>query len=246
MDNISQLTEKDLNRYQRQIVIPYLGRSGQEKLKNAHVCIIGVGGLGCTSANYLSAAGIGHITLVDFDIIELSDLNRQILYWEEDIGKKKVSVASDKLSRLNPDITITAVDSQITSSNADSIIQLADIVIDGLDNMESRLILNKACIDLKKTFIYGGVSYLSGMATTIIPGSTPCLSCISSEGLVGKGVLAMSPAIIANIQAIEAIKTIIGLKPSLAGKLLTFNGEEMKFRLLDIARNENCNICGRT
>jgi molybdopterin-synthase adenylyltransferase len=245
MDSETHLTEKDLNRYQRQIVIPYIGQSGQEKLKNSNVCIVGVGGLGCTSANYLTAAGIGHITLVDFDIIELSDLNRQILYWEEDIGKKKVSVARDKLSRLNPGIKISIFDSPITQSNAHTIIRGTDVVIDGLDNMESRLVLNKACVDLRKTLIYGGVSHLRGMATTIIPGVTPCLSCISGEGLVGKGVLAMSPAIIANIQAIEAIKIIVGLKPSLAGKLFTFNGEEMKFRMLDIAKNAKCKICGQ-
>jgi molybdopterin/thiamine biosynthesis adenylyltransferase len=240
---IPMLEQNELLRYQRQLVIPFVGISGQEKFKNSHILIAGMGGLGCTSANYLTAVGIGHITIVDFDSIELSDLNRQILYWEEDVGKKKVLVAQKKLLKLNPNIAITPVEARIDEKNVFEILNKAQVIIDGLDNMETRLILNSACVKLKKPYIYGGVSQLRGMITTIIPGETPCLACICQDGISGLGVLNMAPAIIANLQAIEAIKIILGQKPALAGKLLMLNGEDIKFNIYDIKRNANCNIC---
>jgi molybdopterin-synthase adenylyltransferase len=242
MDNC--LGEEELLRYQRQLSIPLIGIEGQHKFKKAHIVIAGIGGLGCSSSLYLTAAGIGHITLVDFDIVELSDLNRQILYCQEDIGKKKVNIAKKRISRLNPTIELQVVDAEISRENVSEIISRADVIIDGLDNIETRLVLNKACVQSGKPFIYGGVSQLRGMATTIIPGKTPCIQCISPEGTKSSRVLAMSPAIIANIQALEVIKLVLGEKPSLAGKLLMFNGDDMKFKILDIVRNVNCAVCG--
>ena len=237
------LDQSELVRYNRQLIIPDFGEEGQRKLKSSHVVIVGIGGLGCSSATYLTAAGVGHVTIVDFDIVELPDLNRQILYWEEDIGEKKVVAAQRKLSKLNPAVKITPVFIKITEENALHVINGAQIVVDGLDNMATRLMVNSACVNRKIPYIYGGVSRLRGMITTIIPGKTPCLACLYPEGLGGLGVLGVTPALIANLQALEAIKIIIGHSPSLAGRLLLFNGDDMKFRVYDVKRNESCEIC---
>jgi molybdopterin/thiamine biosynthesis adenylyltransferase len=237
------LDRDELVRYNRQLRIPDFGEEGQNKLKTSHVVIAGVGGLGCASATYLAAAGVGHITIVDFDVVELSNLNRQVLYWEEDIGAKKVVVAQEKLSKLNPTVEITPICAEITEQNASSIISGAQVVVDGLDKLDARLAINTACVRQKIPYVYGGVSRLRGMMTTIIPGETPCLACFNPEGPRGLGVLGITPALIANLQALETIKLIIGQKPSLAGKLLLFNGNDLKFRVYDIAKNEGCQVC---
>jgi molybdopterin/thiamine biosynthesis adenylyltransferase len=237
------LDQSELTRYKRQLVIPDFGEEGQGKLKDSHAVIAGVGGLGCVSATYLAAAGVGHITIVDFDIVELSDLNRQILYSEEDVGKKKVIAAKRRLSRLNSRVEITPVFAKITEENVSSHIEGARVVVDGLDNSAARLVVNSACVKQKTAYIYGGVSRLRGMVTTIIPGKTPCLACLRPEGVGGLGVLGVTPAIIASLQALEAIKLLIGQSPALAGKLLLFNGDDVKFQLLEIRRNESCPVC---
>jgi molybdopterin/thiamine biosynthesis adenylyltransferase len=237
------LDQSELIRYNRQLIIPDFGEEGQRKLKSSHVVIAGIGGLGCSSATYLTAAGVGHITIVDSDIVELPDLNRQILYWEEDIGEKKVVAAQRKLSRLNPRVEITPIFTKITEETVLSIINGAQVVVDGLDNMTTRLVVNSACVKHKTPYIYGGVSRLRGMITTIIPGKTPCLACLHPEGGGGLGVLGVTPALIANLQALETIKLIIGHSPALAGRLLLFNGDDMKFRVHEIRRNESCPVC---
>lgn len=237
------LEQNELVRYNRQLIIPDFGEEGQRKLKDSHVLIVGMGGLGCASATYLTAAGVGYITIVDFDIVELSDLNRQILYWEQDSGEKKVIVAQGKLSKLNSSIQIIPVFTKVTEDNALSLIDGAQVVLDGTDNVTTRLIVNSACVKLKIPYIYAGVSRLRGMITTIIPGKTPCLACFRPEGASGLGVLGVTPAIIANLQALEAIKLLIGHSPALAGKLLLFNGDNLKFQVREIRRNESCPVC---
>jgi molybdopterin/thiamine biosynthesis adenylyltransferase len=240
------LDQSERVRYNRQLIIPEFGEEGQRRLKNSHVLITGIGGLGCASATYLTAAGVGRMSLVDFDVVELSDLNRQILYWEEDIGEKKVSVAQRKLSKLNSRTEIIPISTNITEENALSIIQGVQVVVDGLDNPATRLIVNSACVKCKIPYIYGGVSRLRGMVTTIIPGETPCLACFFPEGLQGGGglgVLGLIPALVANLQALETIKLIIGHGPSFAGRLLIFNGNDMKFQFYEIKRNESCKVC---
>jgi molybdopterin/thiamine biosynthesis adenylyltransferase len=239
------LEQNELIRYNRQLIIPDFGEEGQRKLKDSHVVIVGIGGLGCASATYLTAAGVGHITIVDFDTVELSDLNRQILYWEDEIGEKKVVVAHRKLSKLNPSVEITPIFAKITEENVLSIINRSQVVVDGLDNSATRLVVNSACIKQRIPYVYGGVSRLRGMITTIIPGKTPCLACLRPEGVEGLGVLGVTPAIIANLQALEAIKLLTGHSPSLAGKLLLFNGDDIKFRVHEIMRNENCPVCSQ-
>lgn len=243
------LDQSELIRYNRQLIIPDFGEEGQRKLKDSHVVIVGMGGLGCASATYLTAAGVGHITIVDFDTVELSDLNRQILYWEEDIGEKKVAVAQRKLSKLNPAVEIIPIFAKITEENVLSLIDEAQVVVDGLDNLATRLVINSACVKRKIPYVYGGVSRLRGMLTTVIPGKTPCLACVYPEASKrggGLGVLGVVPALIANLQALEAMKLVIGYSPSLAGRLLLFSGDDARFRVYDIKRNENCQVCSQT
>jgi adenylyltransferase/sulfurtransferase len=240
------LGQSDLIRYNRQLKIPEFGEEGQEKLRGSHVIITGIGGLGCASATYLTAAGVGHITIVDFDVVELSNLNRQVLYWEEDIGEKKVVVAQRKLSKLNLGTEIIPIFAKITGENVFSIVDGAQVVVDGLDNFHTRLLVNSACVKHRIPYIHGGVSRFRGLMTTIIPGETPCLACVYPEGSPGGeglGVLGIVPGLVANLQALEAIKIMIGHGPSLAGKLLRFNGNDMKFRIDDIKRNESCKVC---
>ena len=242
------LNRNELTRYHRQLLIPEFGEEGQRRLKTSRIVVVGVGGLGCASTTYLTAAGVGHITLVDFDRVELSDLNRQVLYSEEDRGEKKVLVAQRKLSHLNPAIEILPTFAKITKENVFRVIHDVQVVVDGLDNLSTRLMVNAACVKRKIPYIYGGVSRLRGMVTTIIPGKTPCLACVYPEGSQGKGglgVLGVLPGLIANLQALEAIKLLIGQTPSLAGKLFMFNGNEMKFRIDEIKRNESCKVCSQ-
>jgi molybdopterin-synthase adenylyltransferase len=237
------LDEKELARYNRQIRIPIIGEAGQEKLKTAHVVIAGVGGLGCTSATYLAAAGVGHLTIIDCGLVELSNLNRQVLYGEQDVGQKKVEIARKRLKSLNSNIEISPLFLKVDHQNISAAIESAQLVVDGLDNAAARLAVNFACVRKLKPFIYGGVSRLRGRMTTILPGKTPCLACLNSEGRTGQGVLGVTPAIIANLQALEAIKLVLGLSPSLAGKLLMFNGDDMQFNFLDIERDPCCKVC---
>jgi len=241
------LSESELIRYNRQLKIPEFGEESQKKLKESHIVIVGIGGLGCASATYLTAAGLGKITIIDFDVVELSNLNRQILYWEEDIGEKKVLVAQRKLSKLNPRAEIIPVFATVTENNISQFMAGAQVVLDGLDNFSTRLVVNSACVRHKIPFIHGGVSRFRGLVTTILPGETACLACLYPKGSPdgeGLGVLGFIPAMIANLQALEAIKLLIGQGSSLAGKVLRFNGNDMKFRIDELQRNENCNVCG--
>jgi molybdopterin/thiamine biosynthesis adenylyltransferase len=240
------LSESELTRYNRQLKIPEFGEERQKRLRNSHIVIFGIGGLGCASATYLTAAGVGRITIVDSDTVELSNLNRQVLYWEEEIGEKKVIVAQRKLSKLNSRTEIIPVFARVTEENISEFMAGAQVVLDGLDNFSTRLIVNSACIRQRIPFIHGGVSRFRGLVTTIIPGETACLACLYPEGSPGGegvGVLGVIPAVVANIQALEAIKLIIGHGPSLAGKLLRFNGNDMKFWIHEIQKNEGCRVC---
>lgn len=233
-------------RYNRQLKIREFGEEGQRRLKSSNVLVAGIGGLGCASATYLTAAGVGRITVVDCDVVELSNLNRQVLYGGGDIGEKKVLIAQRKLSKLNSEVEIIPIFARITEENVFDIINKVQVVLDGLDNFHTRLLVNSACVKRKIPYIHGGVSRFRGLITTILPGETPCLACVYPEGFPGGeglGVLGVIPGLIANIQALEAIKIIIGHGPSLAGKLLKFNGNDLKFRVCDIERNESCKVC---
>ncbi len=241
------LTKNDLVRYERQILYPDLGEKGQEKLKRSHVVVTGLGGLGCAASLYLTCAGIGHVTLIDCDRVELSNLNRQVLHYDEDIGERKPFSAAEKLVKLNSSIEVTPVFRKITTRNARELIKGANLVIDGLDNLQTRLIVNKACVAEGIAFIHGGVYGLFGEVTTILPGRTPCLACIFPEFPHGKlelPVFGVTPSLIAILQVTEAIKLLAGFGSLLTGKMLYFNGDTMDFTLCDLTKNQNCRICG--
>ena len=241
------LTKNDLVRYERQILYPDLGEKGQERLKQSHVVVAGLGGLGCAASLYLTCAGVGHVTLIDCDQVELSNLNRQVLHYEEDIGEKKTLSAARKLVKLNPSIEVAPVFRKITTQNAGKIIKGANLVVDGMDNFKARLIVNKACVAEGIPFIHGGVHGLFGEVTTILPGRTPCLACIFPEvprGDVALPVFGVAPALIAVLQVTEAIKLLAGFGSLLTGKMLYFDGDRMDFTFRNLVKNQNCRVCG--
>jgi len=241
------LTENDLARYGRQILYASFGEKGQEKLKQSHVVVAGLGGLGCAASLYLTCSGVGHVTLLDCDCVELSNLNRQVLHYEEDIGERKPFSVAQKLAKLNSSIEVTPVFKKITEHNAREVVKGANLVIDGMDNFKTRFILNEACVAEGIPFIHGGVHGLFGEITTILPGKTPCLSCIFPEVPHRKGpfpVFGVTPALIAILQVTEAIKLLAGFGSLLTGKMLFFNGETMDFTFCNLVRNPDCKVCG--
>jgi len=241
------LTKNDLVRYERQILYPDLGEKGQKRLKQSQVVVAGLGGLGCSASLYLTCAGVGHVTLIDCDRVELSNLNRQVLHYEEDIGEKKPFSAAQKLAKLNSSIEVIPVFKKITAQNASKIIKGANLVIDGMDNFKTRFIVNKACVAEGIPFIHGGVHGLFGEVTTILPGRTPCLACIFPEvpqRKVSLPVFGVTPALIAILQVTEAIKLLAGFGSLLTGKMLYFNGDTMDFTFRNLVKNQNCRVCG--
>jgi len=246
-----ELTSGELLRYSRQIIIPEIGEQGQRKLKEAKVFIAGIGGLGSISSYYLTAAGIGHLKIVDRDKVDCSNLNRQIIHWTGDIDEWKSVSGSRKLRNLNPHCSIEAFQKEIDSDNCAELIGDCSVVVDALDNMNSRRILNAASVGKGVPYIYGGVHQFDGMASVFIPGKTPCLECVfpddhAEHAPVPPGILGPVPGVIACIQAIETIKIILGLEGLLAGRLLCFCGNDMTFREFKITKDPGCRICGKT
>jgi adenylyltransferase/sulfurtransferase len=242
-----RLTKNDLTRYQRQILYSDFGEDGQKRLKQSHVVVAGLGGLGCSASLYLTCAGVGHLILIDSDCVELSNLNRQILHYEEDIGEGKPISAARKLAKLNSSTEVTPVFKKITERNAREIIRGTNLVIDGMDNFKTRFIVNRACVAEGIPFIHGGVHGLFGEVTTIIPGRTPCLACIFPEAPhreVALPVFGVTPALIAILQVTEAIKLLAGFGSLLTGKMLYFNGDTMDFTFRNLVKNQNCKVCG--
>jgi adenylyltransferase/sulfurtransferase len=243
------LDEIESVRYGRQIKIPGFGREGQIKMKSARVVIAGVGGLGGYSSLSLTSAGVGHLTVIDDGLVELSNLNRQVLYQDGDLGKAKAEIAAERLSYVNPLIEIVSTRVKITGENARELISGAHVVVDGMDNFPGRLSLNAACFRAGVPFVYGGIYGLKGMVTTIIPGKTPCLACMTSvphEVQEGVPVLGAIPALIGSIQALETIKLITGIGRPLAGKLLSFDGELGQWSSLGTLKRDSCPVCGLT
>ncbi|MCS7281383.1 MAG: HesA/MoeB/ThiF family protein [Desulfobacterota bacterium] len=242
------LDEFELRRYRRQIIIPSIGEEGQKKLKNAAVFIAGVGGLGSISAFYLAAAGVGRLVIVDKDSVDLGNLNRQIIHTTYDLGKKKVESAKEKLERLNPYVKIETVSTEINEDNVLSLIGDCQIIVDAMDNIEGRRIMNKAAYSKRIPYVFGGVEGFNGMVTVFVPGETACFECIFPRNPEKKeeiGVIGPSPGIIASIQAMETIKFILGLGGTLKNRLLFFSGLEMSFHEIRIERNPKCAVCGK-
>jgi len=240
------LTPEELERYERQILIEGFGEKGQERLKQSKVFVAGAGGLGSPVSIYLIAAGVGTMRIVDHDRVELSNLNRQVLHWDEDVGKTKIDSASDKLKRLNQNVKIEAIEETITEANVSKLVAGFDLIVDAMDNLPTRYILNKAAIENNLPFFHGAVYGFEGRATTIIPGETACLKCLYHGVLPGEKfpVIGVTPAVIACIQATEVIKYIVGIGELLTNRLLVFDGLDMKFTELKVRKDPDCEHCG--
>ena len=256
------LTPEQYIRYSRHLILPEIGEEGQKKLLDAKILIIGAGGLGSPLGLYLAAAGVGTLGLVDFDVVDLSNLQRQILHTNDEIGKPKIDSAEKRIKGMNPDTRVIKHEARISSENAMEFIRDYDIVIDGTDNFPTRYLVNDACILLNKPNIYGSIFRFEGQAT-VFPargGSAfggklpdgPCYRCLYPEppppGMVPScaegGVLGILPGVIGVIQATEAVKLIIGKGKPLIGRLLLYNALDMTFRTLKLQRDKNCPVCG--
>ncbi|MBN2242919.1 MAG: HesA/MoeB/ThiF family protein [Acidobacteria bacterium] len=245
------LTKEELLRYSRQITIPGFGLQGQLKLKNAGVFIAGAGGLGSISSYYLAAAGVGRLRIVDRDTVDYSNLNRQIIHWTGDIGSYKTDSAIRKLREFNPDCAIEAVREEINEDTCESLVADCSIIVDAMDNMPARRILNAVSVKKSIPYIYGGVHQLDGMVSTFLPGKTPCLECIFPDtgfapSATPPSILGPVPGVVASIQSIEAIKILLDFETPLAGRLLCFCGTDMTFREFKIKRDPECPVCGKS
>ena len=231
-------------KYIRQIML--FGEEGQEKLKNAKVFVAGAGGLGSPVSTYLAVAGVGKIIIADFDSVDLSNLNRQFLHHEKDIGREKIKSAEEKLLSMNPEIKVETIREKITDENAGSIVPPCDLIIDALDNFDTRHVLNRLAVERNIPLIHGAVSGYRGQATTIIPGKTPCLCCIFPSSFKKEvfPVLGTTPGVIGSIQANEAIKYLTGQGKLLENRLLLWDGLSCSFSELDVNKAENCPVCG--
>jgi molybdopterin-synthase adenylyltransferase len=239
------LTPGELERYDRQMLIRELGESGQERLKRARIAIAGAGGLGSPVAIYLAAAGIGTIGIIDYDKVKLSNLNRQILHGTEDVGRKKVVSASAKLKNLNPETEIVAVDRTITGQNVTDLLSGYDGVVDALDNLQSRFLLNKAALEHGIPLFHGAVRAFEGRVMTVIPGKTACLRCVY-RGVMPEEkfpVIGVAPAVIGALQATEVIKYIAGIGTLLTDRFVIYDGMKMEFTELNVNRDPNCPHC---
>ncbi|MGB9431995.1 MAG: molybdopterin-synthase adenylyltransferase MoeB [Candidatus Acidiferrum sp.] len=248
----ASLTNEEILRYSRHLIMPEVGMEGQLKLKGARVLLIGTGGLGAPLGLYLTAAGVGHIGLVDFDVVDFTNLQRQVTFGTSDVGKPKTEAACARLSNLNPDVRITTYETRLTSKNALELFKDYDIVVDGTDNFPTRYLVNDACILLGKPNVYGSIFRFEGQVTVFGMPDGPCYRCLYPEppppGLVPScaegGVLGVLPGIIGSLQALETIKLIIGRGESLAGRLVLFDALALKFRELKLRKNSHCPMCG--
>jgi adenylyltransferase/sulfurtransferase len=240
------LTPEEKQRYDRQIMIPGIGEAGQEKLKKARVVIAGTGGLGSPISIYLAAAGVGTLRIIDNDRVELSNLNRQILHWDKDIGKEKTKSAHDKLTKLNKNVAVETINTTIDEVNVSKLTAGFDVIVDAMDNLPTRYLLNKAAIEHRIPFVHGAVSGFEGRAMTVIPGKSACVRCLyhSLPPQTKFPVLGTTPAIIGSIQATEVVKYLTGIGTLLTDRLLIYDGLNMKFTGLSVIRNTNCEHCG--
>jgi molybdopterin/thiamine biosynthesis adenylyltransferase/rhodanese-related sulfurtransferase len=247
-----KLSKDEIQRYSRHLIMPEVGMEGQLKLKRARVLTIGTGGLGAPLGLYLAAAGVGHLGLVDFDVVDNSNLQRQVTFTTQDVGKPKSAAAKARLSALNPAIEIVSYETRLTSENALDLFRDYDIIVDGTDNFPTRFLVNDACVILGKPNVYGSIFRFEGQATVFGYPGGPCYRCLYPEppppGLVPScaegGVLGVLPGIVGSIQAMETIKLILGTGDPLVGRLLLFDALAMRFRELKLKRNPECPVCG--
>jgi adenylyltransferase/sulfurtransferase len=248
-----QLSREEIRRYGRHLIMPEVGLQGQQKLKAASVLLVGAGGLGSPAALYLAAAGVGRIGIVDFDVVDLSNLQRQIIHDTQDVGRPKLESAMNRLRAVNPHVEVKPFEAQLSSENALDILKDFDVVVDGTDNFPTRYLVNDACVLLKKPNVYGSIFRFEGQASVFYAERGPCYRCLYPEppppGLVPScaegGVLGVLPGIVGAIQAAETLKIILGIGDVLIGRLLLFDALAMQFRELKLRKNADCPICGR-
>ncbi len=235
----------DIERYRRQIAIPGFGIEAQKKLSRARVAILGLGGLGSAVSIYLTVAGVGHLKVIDRDKIEKNNLNRQILYTEEDLGKWKAEVAEKKLKEMNSDIEVEGLREEINEDNIRELIRDADVVVDCLDNFETRFLVNRAVVELNKPFFHGACRAFYGQVMTIIPRVTPCLRCIFPESIPkDRSIIGVTAGLVGLIEATEVIKYLTGTGECLYGKILIYDATRMSFDIIEVDRNPDCEVCG--
>jgi thiazole biosynthesis adenylyltransferase ThiF len=248
---MTALSQGELLRYSRHLVLPGFGLAGQEKLKAARVLIVGAGGLGSPAALYLAAAGVGTIVLADADRVDATNLQRQIIHRSEDIGLPKVESARRRLAELNPNVRVEVIAERLTSANAREVIRAVDVVLDGSDNFPTRYLVNDACVLEGKPLVYGSIFRFDGQVSLFAPGG-PCYRCLFADpppaGLVPNcaegGVVGALPGIIGSLQALEAIKLLLGTGETLQGRLLLFDGLRMSFREVELRKDPDCPLCG--
>src|SRR5499426_1091902 len=247
-----QLSNDEIARYSRHLIMPEVGMEGQKKLKAAKVLLIGTGGLGAPLGLYLAAAGIGRIGVVDFDVVDFTNLQRQVIHFTNDVGRKKLDSAADKMTAINPYLKIDKHETALSSENALDILKDYDLVVDGTDNFPTRYLVNDACVLLNKPNVYGSIFRFEGQATVFATEGGPCYRCLYPEppppGLVPScaegGVLGILPGVIGLIQATEAVKLILGIGETLIGRLMLYDALGMKFRELKLRKSADCPICG--
>jgi len=247
------LTEQQIQRYSRHIILEEIGGEGQEKLLASKVLVIGLGGLGSPASLYLAAAGIGTIGIMDADNVDLTNLQRQIIHHTDDVGRKKVVSAKNKILAINPDITVKTYQQRAMAANVREIIREYDFVIDGTDNFPAKFLINDACYFEKVPFSHAGILRFEGQLMTVLPGRSACYRCVFAApppaGAVSScsqaGVLGVLAGVIGSLQATEAVKCLLGIGDLLTDTLLTYSALTMDFRKISLKRNPNCPICGK-
>lgn len=245
-------TNEQLERYSRHIILKEIGVKGQKKLMDGKVLIIGAGGLGAPAALYLAAAGVGTIGIADADVVDLSNLQRQVIHSTPDIGKAKVESAKESMQAINPDVIVHTYQDYITSYNIADIIKDYDFVLDGTDNFPAKFLINDACVMEKKPFSHAGIIRFQGQLMTYVPGQGPCYRCVFKNPppkdavptCKEAGVIGAMAGVIGCLQAMEAVKYLTGAGELLTGSLLTYDALKMEFRKIRIAKDENCGVCG--
>lgn len=244
------LSPADLARYQRHLVLSEIGQAGQEKLKAARVLVVGMGGLGCPAALYLAASGVGTLGIVDADTVDITNLQRQVLYNTDDVGRLKTEAARERLNALNPNLCIIVHSVELKAANVGAIFAGYDVILDGTDRVGTRYLVNDACVLLRKPLISAAIYRFEGQAMTYVPHQGPCYRCLfpepSSEipNCATAGVLGVLPGVLGTVQATEAIKLLAGIGAPLIGRLLTYDALDMRFNEFAFRRRQDCAVCG--
>jgi adenylyltransferase/sulfurtransferase len=247
------LTPAEIRRYGRHLVMPEVGREGQERLKRARVLLVGAGGLGSPAALYMAAAGVGHLGIVEFDRVDESNLQRQILYGSSDVDRPKLEAAVERLSEINPHVEVAAIDERLDGANARDLVEAHDVVVDGSDNFPTRYLVNDACVLTRTPDVFGSVLRFEGQVSVFATPGGPCYRCLYPEppppgqapSCAEAGVLGVLPGIIGALQAHEAIRLVLGLGRPLVGRLLVFDGVDLRFREIAVPRDPECRVCSQ-